>query len=151
MESGGELWIAGDEAVDPAYVSHLRTLASPNVRFLGRLTRAEVWKTLGQVDVVVVPSQWYETFSFLVSEAFATGVPVIASSLGPLVDRIRHGVDGLLVPAGDVQALQSALLELTEDPRLLPRLRAGICPVPTIEDHVVDIEAIYQAVVAGST
>ena len=151
MESGGELWIAGDEAVDPAYVSHLRTLASPNVRFLGRLTRAEVWKTLGQVDVVVVPSQWYETFSFLVSEAFATGVPVIASSLGPLVDRIRHGVDGLLVPAGDVQALQSALLELAEDPSLLARLRAGICPVPTIEDHVEDIEAIYQPVVAGCT
>ncbi len=148
VESGGELWIAGDETADPAYVTRLRSLATSNVRFLGRLARAEVWKTLSQVDVVVVPSMWYETFSFLVSEAFAAGVPVIASRLGPLADRVSHGVDGLLVPPGDVQALRNALLQLVEDPALLTRLHAGIQPVPTIEDHVRNVEAIYEAATA---
>jgi glycosyltransferase involved in cell wall biosynthesis len=149
-KKGAELWIAGDEKVDPTYAAHLYALASANVRFLGKLTRVEVWETLAKVDVLVVPSMWYETFAFVVSEAFAAGVPVVASQLGPLADRVRDGVDGLLVPPGDVKALQNALLRFLQDPTLLPRLRAGIRPVRTIEDHVKDIEVVYQAVSSNS-
>jgi glycosyltransferase involved in cell wall biosynthesis len=147
-EKGAELWIAGDENADPAYATHLHTLASENVHFLGKLTRVEVWEMLAQVDILVVPSLWYETFAFVVSEAFAAGVPVVASRLGPLADRVEEGVDGLLVPPGDVDALRVALLQFLEDPTLLPRLQAGIRPVNTIEDHVREIEGVYRAVLA---
>jgi glycosyltransferase involved in cell wall biosynthesis len=146
IEEGAELWIAGDEDADPAYAAHLHALASENVHFLGKLARAEVWEILAQVDVLVVPSLWYETFAFVVSEAFAAGIPVVASRLGPLADRVEEGVDGLLVPPGDVDALRVALLQFLEDSTLLPRLRAGIRPVHTIEAHVKEIEAVYQAV-----
>jgi glycosyltransferase involved in cell wall biosynthesis len=147
-EKGAELWIAGDEDADPAYATHLHTLASENVHFLGKLTRAEVWEMLTQVDVLVVPSLWYETFAFVVSEAFAAGVPVVASRLGPLADRVEEGVDGLLVPPGDVEALRDTLLRFLKEPSLLPRLRAGIRPVNTIENHVKEIEAVYRAILA---
>jgi glycosyltransferase involved in cell wall biosynthesis len=141
-----ELWIGGDETAAPDYAARLHRLASTNVRFLGQLQRTEVWKILAQVDVLVVPSMWYETFAFVISEAFAAGVPVVASRLGPLADRVRDGVDGLLVSPGDVEALQKTLLRFREDPTLLSRLRSGIRPVCTIEDHVRDIESIYRAV-----
>jgi glycosyltransferase involved in cell wall biosynthesis len=147
-EKGAELWIAGDEDADPAYATHLHTLASENVHFLGKLTRAEVWEMLAQMDVLVVPSLWYETFAFVVSEAFAAGVPVVASRLGPLADRVEEGVDGLLVPPGDVEALRDTLLRFLKEPSLLPRLRAGIRPVNTIENHVKEIEAVYRAILA---
>ncbi len=146
LGEGVELWIAGDEAAEPTYAAHLRALASPNVNFLGKLSRAEVWETLAQVDVLLAPSLWYETFVFVISEAFAAGVPVVASRLGALSDRVRDGVDGLLVPAGDVRAWQNALRRFQQDPGLLSHLRAGIRPVHTIEAYVKDIEAIYQAV-----
>ncbi len=141
-----ELWLVGDEAADPAYAAHLRTLASSQVRFLGKQSRAEVWQTLAQVDVLVVPSMWYEAFVFVVSEAFAAGVPVVASGLGTLADRVRDGVDGLLVPPGDVGALFKALGRFWQDPTLLSRLRAGIGRTHTIEDHVRDIEGVYRAI-----
>jgi glycosyltransferase involved in cell wall biosynthesis len=147
-EKGAELWIAGDENADPTYAAHLHTLASENVHFLGKLTRPEVWEMLAQVDVLVVPSLWYETFAFVVSEAFAAGVPVVASRLGPLADRVEQGVDGLLVPPGDVGALRVALRQFLEDPTLLPRLRTGIRPVNTIEEHAKEIEVVYRAVLA---
>lgn len=147
FEAEAELWIAGDETADPAYVSDLRALASPQVRFLGRLTRESVWDTLAQVDIVVVPALWYETFSFIVSEAFAAGVPVVASRLGPLADRVRDEVDGLLVRPGDPQALRQVLLRFWQEPGLLARLRAGIRPVRTLENHVTELESVYKTVV----
>jgi len=146
VDDQAELWVAGDESADPGYVSSLRALASPNVRFLGKLTREAVWDTLYQVDVVVVPSMWYEAFSFIVSEAFAAGVPVVASRLGPLAYRVHDGVDGLLVPPDDSQSLQNALTRFFEEPGLLPKLQAGIGPVRTVEEHAVEIEALYKAI-----
>jgi glycosyltransferase involved in cell wall biosynthesis len=144
-----ELWIAGDETTDPAYTAHLRELASDQVQFLGKLTHTQVWETLAQVDVVVVPSLWYETFAFVVSEAFAAGVPVVASRLGPLADRVRDGVDGLLVPPGEVQALREALHRFQQDSSLQPRLLAGIRPVFTLTEHVNEVEAHYEGIIRG--
>jgi glycosyltransferase involved in cell wall biosynthesis len=144
-----ELWLAGDEAAEPEYVAQLRQLASPGARFLGRLTREEVWQTLHQVDVVVVPALWYEAFSFIISEAFAAGAPVIASRLGSLAERVRHEVDGLLVPPNDAQALQAALLRFIQEPGLLPKLQAGIQPMWTMAEHCVELEALYKAILTG--
>jgi len=144
-----ELWIAGDGSTDPDYVTRLRTQAAPHVRFLGRLSRGAVWETLAQVDVIVVPSICYETFSFNVSEAFSAGVPVVASRLGALADRVHHKVDGLLVPPGDQQALNEALAELIDNPTLLAQLRAGVRPARTMDEHAAEIESLYQSVVAA--
>jgi glycosyltransferase involved in cell wall biosynthesis len=138
-----ELWIAGDESFDPDYVARLRAQAGPNVRFLGRLTREQVWETLAQVDVVLVPSLWYETFSFIVSEAFAASVPVVASQLGPLADRVRDGVDGLLIPPRNVDAWRTALQRLLDEPDLLARLRANVRPPTMLTEHVDQIESLY--------
>jgi glycosyltransferase involved in cell wall biosynthesis len=154
LQGACELWIAGDESFDPPYVARMRAQAVPGVRFLGRLTREQVWETLAQVDVAVVPTLWYETFSFIVSEAFAAGLPVVASRLGPLADRVRDGVDGLLLPPGDVAAWRTALQRLISDPALLARLRANVRPPLTLEEHTEQIEALYTRLVglpAGTT
>ena len=149
LNKAAELWIAGDETADPDYVTRLKQGGSTTVRFLGRLAREAVWETLAQIDVIVIPSLWYESFSFLISEAFATGVPVIASRLGPLADRVRHEVDGLLAPPGDVVALRQAMQRFLEEPTLLAQLQAGISSVPTIALHTSEIEALYKAVLYG--
>ena len=150
LRGPGELWIAGDESFDPAYVARLRAQATPDVRFLGRLTREKVWDMLAQVDVVVVPTLWYETFSFIISEAFIAGVPVIASRLGPVADRVRDGVDGLLVPPGDVSAWRAALQRLVEEPNFLVRLRANVRPPMTLNEHVGRIESLYAQLAGNS-
>lgn len=147
VSGDAELWIAGDESADPTYVSRLRSLSGPNVHFLGRLDREEVWSALARVDVVAVPSLWYEAYSFLISEAFAAGRPVLASQLGALADRVRDGVDGLLLPPGDVAAWRAAIQRLIEDPNLLPRLRANVRPPMTMEEHVERLEALYTQAV----
>lgn len=60
-----------------------------------------------------------------ISMAFAAGRPVITTIAGGTLDHVRHGVDGLLVPPGDAQALAAAIQQLSDDPALLQRLAAG--------------------------
>lgn len=143
------LHVAGDPTADSDYYARLESLAGPRVHFHGRLDREGVWALLQKLDVVVVPSLWYETFVFVISEAFAAGVPVIASNLGVVGSRVRDGIDGLLFPPGDVAALADRLRQLHDDPALRARLQGGIEPPPTMEDHVAAIVEIYRDVVDG--
>jgi glycosyltransferase involved in cell wall biosynthesis len=146
LHGDAELWIAGDESFDPAYSRRLRSLAGPRVRFLGVLNRQQVWERLAQVDVVAVPSLWYETLSFIAHEAFVAGLPVIASRLGVLADVVRDGVDGLLVEPGNAGAWQAAMQRLVDDPAELRRLRAGVRPPITMDEHLAALTQLYDQV-----
>jgi glycosyltransferase involved in cell wall biosynthesis len=139
-----ELWIAGDTQTDPVYVARLRQLATAQVQFLGKLDREAIWHMLAQLDVVAVPSLWVETFCFVISEAFAARVPVVAFDLGVMSQRIQDGVDGRLVPPGDVPALRDVLFDFLVTPSVLAQLRQGIQPVRTMREHVQEIEALYD-------
>jgi glycosyltransferase involved in cell wall biosynthesis len=75
-----QLSIYGDTTAFPGYVTELKQLAHhPQIHFAGRLARTELWRVLRETDVIVVPALWYETSSLIIQEAFAAGVPVIAS------------------------------------------------------------------------
>jgi glycosyltransferase involved in cell wall biosynthesis len=142
--TNSELWIAGDTNFDPQYTARLHELATAQVHFRGKLDRAAIWKMLRQLDVLVVPSVWYETFGFVISEAFVAGVPVIAFDLGVMSERIQHGHNGLLLPLGDTQALAQALRDLQQNPTVLAQLRQGIRPVTTMGEHAGEIESLYR-------
>ena len=133
----------------PAYVRDLRALAThPGITFAGRLDRKALWTTIAAADAGLIPSQWYETFVITIDEMFAVGVPVIASGIGVLTDRVQDGVNGLLVTPNDVTGWLATLKRLLTEPTLLPRLREGIRPVQSIAAHVAAIEARYRNVVA---
>jgi glycosyltransferase involved in cell wall biosynthesis len=146
LRGDAELWIAGNEAFDPAYSRELRALAGPRVRFLGVLDRPQVWDHLAQVDVVAVPSMWYETLSFIAHEAFVAGLPVIASRLGVLADVVRDGVDGLLATPGDADAWQAAMQRLVDDQGELARLCSRVRPPATMDEHIAALTQIYDQV-----
>ena len=138
-----ELRIAGDMTFDPVYTEQLRAEANDNIYFLGTQSRDAIWQMLKEVDVVVVPSLWYETFCFIISEAFAMRVPVIASDLGALSERVEHGKNGYLYPPGNSAALQAILANLQENPRAITQLSQHFPPIPTLQEHTEAITAVY--------
>jgi glycosyltransferase involved in cell wall biosynthesis len=75
-----------------------------------------------QADIFVLPTLG-DTHSWATLEAMASGLPVVASPVGALPEIVQDGHSGLLVPAGDVASLTSALQRLIDDPEL--RLRMG--------------------------
>lgn len=97
------------------------------VRFLGSRPRDDVLRMLSAVDVAVLSSRW-ENFPHLVVEALAVGTPVIATAVGGVPEVIRDGENGLLVPAGDAEALAVAIRRLLEEDGLRDRLAAAAAP-----------------------
>ena len=75
------------------------------VEYLGRQDPSAVASAMAGARFLVFPSVWYETFGLAIIEAFAAGVPVLASDLGAMTDLVRHGTTGLLFRAGDSRHL----------------------------------------------
>ncbi|MCT7948193.1 glycosyltransferase [Ancylothrix sp. C2] len=120
------------------------------IRVAEKLSRLEVTPALMNFDVLAVPSQCLETGPLVVLEAFKLGVPVLGSDIGGIAELVRHGVNGLLVPALDVQAWADALADLARNRLMVVGLGENIhhIPVRTMEDVAAEMAAIYREVVS---
>lgn len=112
----------GDEEVarylpDPEVARH--------VDCVGKLADAELWRTLGDSDVLCAPSLAGESFGMVLIEAFASGTPVIASNIAGYSDVVSDGVDGVLVPPADAQRLAEELQAMYHEPARRVRMGAA--------------------------
>jgi glycosyltransferase involved in cell wall biosynthesis len=103
-----------------------------------------IGEALDWADYLVVPSVWWENSPVTIREAYHCGVPVIASRLGALPEKVVEGVTGLLFTPGDADALARVLRRTLEEPDLLPALRRGLPPTVTMETHGDVLEGIYE-------
>jgi GT2 family glycosyltransferase/glycosyltransferase involved in cell wall biosynthesis len=137
---------------DDSYRATLEPLlGGEGVTVTGSVTNAEVPRWFTTVDALVVPSIWEENSPLVIREAFAAGVPVVASRIGGIPETVTHDVNGLLFEPGSVEDLTRQLRRLIDEPDLLMRLRAGIPRVRTIEEATSDTRDIYESVVRPST
>ncbi|WP_417792221.1 glycosyltransferase family 4 protein [Stutzerimonas xanthomarina] len=86
----------------------------PNVRFLGWVDDAGRRAALARATVYCLPS-WNEGLPMSVLEAMSAGLPVVSTSVGGIPEAVESGVNGLLLPPGNVQMLASALSQLLLD------------------------------------
>jgi glycosyltransferase involved in cell wall biosynthesis len=147
---GSTLEIYGFAMPGDPWVGQLRRLASqdPRVQLMNRYHQKDLPGILSNLDVIVIPSLWHETFSIVAREALLSGTPVVASEIGALPEVINSEQNGLLVPVGDVDALHSALHRLSVDPDLLARLRDGALlsaeRIKSMDEHVHEVELLYE-------
>lgn len=146
-----ELRVYGDPARFPRYVTYLRRLAARDKRivFEGVVENTQIPRILTALDVVVVPSKCYENSPFVILEAQAAGVPVIASNLGGMAELVQHGVNGLLFEAGNNRDLARQIQRLLDEPGLLGQLREGIRPPRTMENEMQELLQTYALVSSG--
>ena len=143
-ESNGRLdWHLFGTPTDAAYHERLQTLAEGlSVTFHGPYLHSDV-ATL-DLDVAVFPSLCYETYSFVLDEAFQLGLPVLVPDWGAPADRI--GGRGLTFRAGDPHDLSQKLLLLFQEPHRLEGMRHSLPSggVVTMDAHARDLEKIYH-------
>jgi hypothetical protein len=95
------------------------------VHFPGEVDDAELHRLYATSDLVVLPSR-YESFGLVMAEAMMHAKAVISCDSSGIRDVVRHDVDGLLVPPGDVDALEAAMRDLLAQPARRAALgRAG--------------------------
>lgn len=131
---------------------------SSKVNFYGYINRESLYSVYKSADVFVLPTITIygqtEGLGVVLLEAMASGVPVIGSNTGGITDIIEDGVNGLLVPEGDPQALADAIIRILENPDLAERFRkAGLETVrdrfswDVITDQFVEV---YQEILKES-
>jgi glycosyltransferase involved in cell wall biosynthesis len=91
------------------------------VKFTGWLQAERKRATLAGATIFVLPS-YVEGMPMALLEAMSFGLPVIATPVGGVPEIVTHEHDGLLVPAGDINALAAAIARLTTEPELRERL-----------------------------
>jgi glycosyltransferase involved in cell wall biosynthesis len=136
-----------DEAVERSG----RSASRLPVELRSRYVPEELDELFTDTDVLLVPSVMRETYSIVTREALARGVPVIATdSLGP-EEVVTHDRNGLVLPAGDADALANALSSLHRDPGVAARWRVGTGGVQlrSVEEQVAGLEQIYAEVAAA--
>jgi glycogen synthase len=94
------------------------------LHFVGFLAHDRVPAVMSHADLLVLPSL-YEELGTVLLEAMQAGLPVVASKTGGIPDVIEDGVNGLLVPPGDPEALARAIDRLLADRDLAHRLSEG--------------------------
>jgi phosphatidyl-myo-inositol alpha-mannosyltransferase len=120
-------------------------LDTEGVEIAGRVSEEEKWRLLGQADLLCAPSLGGESFGMVLTEAFASSTPVVASSIAGYRDVVRNRLDGLLVPAGDAVELGETLRDLALDPGRRQRMarsareRAERFAWPQVTREVTDI------------
>ncbi|HWQ21985.1 MAG TPA: glycosyltransferase, partial [Clostridia bacterium] len=103
--------IVGDGSLRGALEESARGLA--NVRFLG--VRDDIPDLMAAADALVLSSRW-EGLPMVLLEAASAGLPVIATDIGGVGEVVADQETGLLVPAGDVDALGAAMIRLAGFP-----------------------------------
>jgi phosphatidyl-myo-inositol alpha-mannosyltransferase len=100
-------------------------METEGIEIAGRVTDERKWQLLHEADVLCAPSLGGESFGMVLTEAFASGTPVVASDIAGYRDVVRDGLDGILVQVAEPVQLGEALHSLAVDPGRLESMSAA--------------------------
>jgi len=101
--------LQGPEAILPTFPAQVRE----HIDIVPHVPSEEMPEAYAQHDIFLFPS-FFEGFPLVLLEAMAGGMPVITAETSGMVDAIRDGWNGLLIPPGDSAAIVRAVVALTE-------------------------------------
>ena len=122
--------IHGDHAGQPAsfrseFHAQVERFGS-NIAFEGAYDNSEVDALMAAIDVVLVPSVWWENSPVVIQEAFRNGRPVVCSNIGGMAEKVIPGETGLHFQVGNPHALANVLKALAAEPELRQALLLGV-------------------------
>jgi glycosyltransferase involved in cell wall biosynthesis len=123
----------------------------PRISFCGEYEYAEVESVLDEIDVVIVPSVWYENAPLVISTPQMFGVPIIATRLGGMAEMVKDGENGFTFPVGDADALAEKIRLVATNPEVLRALGKRAKAPLRIESEAFCLETLYSALLRGET
>lgn len=139
-----DIW--GSEQLHAPYSADLRAVAAPMpITFRGTFKEPEMAGLLADIDVLVLPSTWFENGPLTLLKALATHTPVVVSDVPGVTEFIHESVDGFSFPRGDAEALAETLRRFVDDPSLAQRMSLNTAYPRTERDMVLDLIDLYKS------
>lgn len=138
--------IYGELEQFPEYARTLRALAGndPRIEFCGTFPHPAIGEIFYGLDVLVIPSLWYENSPLVLSFAQAARVPVVATDSAGMNEVIVDGENGLLFEKGDVRGLAEIVRMLCNDRSVVKRLCDHARQPKSLSSYVDELERIYD-------
>ncbi len=132
-EVPAKLSLFGDPGAFPSYTALLRAKAKNlPVSFEGGFDPAKRTEILAKIDLLVLPSIWWENSPLTIHEAFLAKIPVLVPRLGAFPELVREEIDGLFYEPGDPQSLAAQIRSFCENENLRNKLRSDPARVKSI-------------------
>ncbi len=139
--------IWGDLGAFWEYTVGLRTLVrNPRVFLMGSFENDRITDVMNNLDLLVVPSLWFENSPLTIHEAAACGIPVIASDEGGLAEYVTPEVTGRLFQLGNAEDLRAKILSFLDTP--MTAFEPGSLTLKPIEEDARDTERRYYSLLA---
>ena len=150
----GRLKLYGSSFHETDYFNHLLEIAGKDgrIEFCGAYTNTQVGEILANVDALVLPSLCYENYPFVLHEALACGVPVIASDVGGMAEKVKDSVNGFTFRFGDELDLANKLKLILDAPEILNDLKKNTREflLPPVEEEAYLYGRLYKTVLGES-
>lgn len=143
------LIIFGDPGKYKKYLEQM--IGESNIELRGGFDNRLIDKVLNEIDVLVVPSIWFENSPLVIQEAFLKGIPVITSGFGGMSELVKDHVNGFLFPPGNINALSKLIDRIIRDPSILNSVKPNPNNVRSIEDDASFVISKYMEVISNST
>ena len=146
QDPAAKLRVAGGYSGDPVYHKEIKKLAAQDsrVELLGKLEPEQVFSVLQTLDIFCLPSRVPETFSLILQEAAAAGVPALVSDLGAPAERLAANGGGRILPADDVDAWADALTQIVAHPEQIEQWCAELRLPLRIEEEGFFYDSLFR-------
>ena len=139
--------IWGDVTAFWEYTEQLqRSITNPRTILMGPFDNDRITDILHDIDLLIVPSVWFENSPLTVHEAAACGIPVLASDQGGLAEYVLPEITGRHFALGDASDLRTKIMSFLEDP--MTGFEPGTLTLKSIEDDARDTEQRYFELLA---
>ena len=142
-----ELRIYGPENQDPPFMDSLRGSADAKaISFLGTFEQHRTREILDAIDVLVIPSRWYENSPLVLLNALASHTPVVVSDVEGLTEFVDEGVNGFAFERASVSSMAAVLRRFVDDPVLATRMSTTTEFTRDTDAMVDDVVSLYDSV-----
>jgi len=116
LKAWKELTITLKIAGTGPFLKTIQDLNSKTIIPLGHINQKQVTIEMAKASFLIMPSEWYETFGLVIVEAFAHGLPVVASNIGGMSEIVENNITGLHFEPGNPKDLAEKVLWMHTHP-----------------------------------
>jgi glycosyltransferase involved in cell wall biosynthesis len=146
------LSIYGSKDQDAAYMETLNRLSDGrwgDIEFKNTFPKDQLGKVLSEIDVLVIPSRWYENSPLVLLYAQATKTPVIVTDTKGMSEFVRNGYNGFTFKKDNAAHLGQIMQQIVDNPAMLLQLSKNSGYSKDIVDYAGDVLDIYRTVLEG--